>query len=88
MSRTNKGGPQFIKFFGPVVAALNQLGGSRRPSEVQAAVVESLRIPEADLANTMSSGASRNSNQLDWARFYLAKAGCTDASRLAPHNGQ
>ncbi len=75
MARANKGGPKFVKFFGPIIDALNKLGGSGHPSEVKDIIIESLRISDAELTGTISSGASRFSNSVDWARFYLVQAG-------------
>jgi restriction system protein len=73
-------GPQFVKYFSPVIEALKKLGGSGRPSEVKEVITEELTLSETDLNETISSGASRFSKNVDWARFYLAKAGYIDAS--------
>lgn len=73
-------GPRFIQFFGPVIEALKELGGSGRPAEVKDVIVRRLSISEEAQSELLSSGASRFSNQVDWARFYLAKAGYLDAS--------
>jgi restriction system protein len=73
-------GPQFVKYFSPVIEALKKLGGSGRPSEVKEIIIEELNLSEDDLNETISSGASRFSNSVDWSRFYLAKAGYIDSS--------
>jgi restriction system protein len=73
-------GPQFIKYFGPVIAALKSLGGSGRPAEVKDLIAEQLSLSEADVNEALDSGASRFSNQVDWAKFYLSAAGYIDAS--------
>jgi restriction system protein len=74
-------GPRFVRYFGPVLSALADLGGSGRPAEVAAKVAGALNITEAELAETIESGTPRFMNQVRWARFYLAKAGLIDASR-------
>lgn len=80
MAKSKKGGPQFVRFIGPVVDALNKLGGSGQPAEVKSIIVENLHVSEAELTDSVASGASRFSKNVDWARFYLAKAGYVDAS--------
>ena len=73
-------GPQFVQFFQPVIDALMELGGSGQPSEVKEVTADKLQIPDDEQAEQISSGASRFSKNVDWARFYLAKAGHIDAS--------
>ena len=67
--------PQFVRYFGPVLEALQQLGGSGRPEEVRARIVQALQLSDKDQADLMASGISRFENQVHWARFYLSKAG-------------
>ena len=82
MSMTEKmKGPQFIKYFGPVVDALRDLGGSGSPSEVIDAINKNLRVAEKVQNETTSNGQSRYANQIAWARFYLSKAGLLDSSK-------
>jgi restriction system protein len=73
-------GPQFVKYFGYVIDALKELGGSGRPSEVKDLIAEKLSLSEDQLDETIDSGASRFGNQVDWARFYLSAAGYIDSS--------
>ena len=74
--------PAFVKFIGPVVAALRDLGGSGRPDEVRGVVAIALGITEEEQARRLPSGVqSRFENQVHWARFYLARAGYIDSSR-------
>lgn len=73
-------GPKFVRYFGPVLDALRSLGGSGRPVEVQDLIAERFKISEADQAVQLKSGAPRYANQVNWARFYLAKADLIDAS--------
>jgi len=74
-------GPAFVRFFGPVIAALHDLGGSARPSEVRDWIVRELHISEEEQAEALPSGNPRFDNQVAWARFYLAKAGLVDSSK-------
>jgi restriction system protein len=80
MSGNQIRGPQFIHFFQPVIDALIELGGSGQPSEVKEVIADKLNIPENEQNEQIESGASRFSKNVDWARFYLAKAGYIDSS--------
>lgn len=81
MASNNKSkGPKFVRYFQPVIDALNELGGSGRPAEVKDLIAEGLEISDEELGAQISSGASRFSKNVDWARFYLAKSGYIDAS--------
>jgi restriction system protein len=82
MPRTgaNAKGSQFVRFFGPLLDALRELGGSGRPSEVEAAIAARLNLLEEELNRVTKSGQSRFSNQVAWARFYLVKAGLVESS--------
>ncbi|HEX6288476.1 MAG TPA: restriction endonuclease [Herpetosiphonaceae bacterium] len=73
-------GPQFVRYFAPVIEALKELGGSGRPSEVRDVIAQHLKISEQERASVNKSGASRFENRVHWARFYLAKAGYLDSS--------
>lgn len=76
----SKKGPQFIRYFAPVLAALKELGGSGRPSEVCDLVALYQHISDTERAVLNTSGKSRFENRVHWARFYLAKAGYLDSS--------
>ena len=80
-SKDALGAPQFVRYFGPVIGALQQLGGSGRPGEVRALIVQALTLSEHDQTDPLPSGISRFENQVHWARFYLSKAGYIDSSR-------
>jgi restriction endonuclease Mrr len=74
MARHSASAPEFVKFFGPVVVTLRELGGSGRPEEVRSAVAKALSISEEEQAQPLPSGVqTRFENQVHWARFYLAK---------------
>jgi restriction system protein len=75
-------GPKFVRYFGPVLKALVELGGSGRPDEVRDRVAQVLNVSEEEQSEPLPSGTqNRFANQVAWARFYLAKAGLVDSSR-------
>lgn len=74
-------GPQFLRFFIPILEVLKELGGSGTATEVTDAVIEKLNIPEEEQEETIKSGASRIRNQVAWARMYLVKSGFLDSSQ-------
>lgn len=81
MSSTQpKKGPQFVRYFQPVIDALIELGGSGRPEEVEEVVADQLGLTEEERNEQIPSGQSRFSNKVNWARFYLVKAGLIDSS--------
>ena len=79
MAKNNQA--DFVRFFGPLLDTLRDLGGSARSAEVTDAVVERLGISEDEQAGTLKNGESRVRNQVAWTRFYLVKAGLIDSSQ-------
>lgn len=71
-------GPEFLKYVNPVLAILQANGGAADSSYVIEQVIENLEITEAELEETTSNGQLRVRNQIQWARFYLFKAGIID----------
>ncbi len=71
-------GPQFLNYIKPVLEALQQNGGAGNSSSIIDQVTENLGISDEDLEEATSNGASRIRNQIQWARFYLFKAGLID----------
>jgi restriction system protein len=84
--KRNAKGPQFVRYFGPIIETLQELGGSGRPSEVEDSIIEKMNISNDEQTELLTSGQSRLSNQIHWARFYLAKAGYIDASKRGVWN--
>lgn len=72
---------EFVKWFGPMLDALRDLGDSGRPREVYSKIAENLAIPNEVLDETLKSGASRFRNQVAWARQYLVWEGLVDSSK-------
>src|SRR5207247_6447157 len=74
-------GPQFTRFFLPILEVLCLSGGSGTVAEVIDSVIERMKIPESEQAVTLNPGQSRIRNQVQWARLYLVRAAYLDASR-------
>lgn len=72
---------EFTKWFGPLLNALRELGGSGKPKEVVKQIAIDLQIPDEKLEETMKSGTPRFHNQVAWARQYLVWEGLLDDSK-------
>ncbi len=82
MAKPDQSAPQFVKYVGPVLDALQQLGGSGRPDEVRSVIATRLKLSEEEQSEPLPSKAQpRFDNQVHWARFYLSKGGFIDASK-------
>ncbi len=77
----DRNGPQFVRYFAPVIEALRSLGDSGRPAEVRDWIADKEKIDEHERTELLKGGAPRFDNQVAWARFYLVKAGYIDSSR-------
>jgi len=74
-------GPQFIRFFKPVIEVLKESGGSGTAAEIIDQTIEKMNISEKDQEATNKNGQSRVKNQVNWARLYLVRAGYLDSSK-------
>lgn len=74
-------GPQFLDYTIPLINVLKENGGSGNASEIIDKVIEKLSIPDNIVAEILPSGESRVRNRIQWARFYLAKAGLIDTQK-------
>lgn len=74
-------GPQFVKYFRPVIDALKELGNSGTPSEVREIIANKFQLTDDQLNDALPSGTPRFLNQVAWARFYLNKAGYIASSK-------
>ena len=74
-------GPQFVRFFGPLLDALRKLGGSATPEEAVEQIAKDLGITDAEQDEKLPSGEPRFKNQVAWARFYLVRDGMLDSSK-------
>lgn len=73
-------GPEFLRYVNPVLTILQSNGGAGNSTHVIEQVIETLGISDDELEQTTSNGQSRVKNQIQWARFYLYKAGLIDNS--------
>ncbi len=78
---TKDEGAQFVRYFGPLLDALRDLGGSASVDEAVDRVAENLAVPSDLLNEVLPSGGGRFRNQVAWARFYLVREGLLDSSR-------
>lgn len=77
-----KNNSEFLKWFGPLLDALRDLGDSGKPMEVSNKIAENLKLPDSVLDSTLKSGGSRFHNQVAWARQYLVWEGLLDSSKF------
>lgn len=77
---TGKSQAEFVKWFGPLLDALRDLGDSGRPREVSDRIAKNPSLPDQVLNETLKSGGSRFHNQVAWARQYLVWEGCLESS--------
>ena len=57
-------GAQFVRYFGPLLDALRELGGSGSPGEVVDQIAKHLKLSEDAQTELMDSGAPRFPNQV------------------------
>jgi restriction system protein len=74
-------GAQFVRYFGPLLDALRELGGSGSPDEVVERIAADLKLSDDVQNELLPSGEPRYRNQVHWARFYLVREGLLDSSR-------
>jgi len=79
-------GPEFIRFFRPIIEVLQESGGSGTASEIVDRSLELAKISEAEQEAVNKNGLSRVKNQVHWARQYLVWAGYLDSSRRGVWN--
>ena len=81
MTKNRKSQAEFVNWFGPLLDALRQLGGSAKPREAANKIAENLNLQDDKLNEVLNSGQSRYYNQVAWARQYLAWEGLLDTSQ-------
>ncbi|MEX2564866.1 MAG: restriction endonuclease [Cyclobacteriaceae bacterium] len=81
MGRKRNSQAEFVQWFGPLLDALRQLGGSAKPKEAADKIAENLGLQDDKLNEILESGQSRYYNQVAWARQYLAWEGLLDTSQ-------
>lgn len=79
--KNKKSQAEFIKWFGSILDALRELGGSGKPREVSNKIAEMLKLPDDIVEETLTSGIPKFHNQVCWGRQYLVWEGYLDASK-------
>lgn len=74
-------GPDFLKYFQPLIETLKENGGAGKTSEIIDAVINKMDIPEEELEVTLASGAFKVRNSIQFARLYLVKADYMDSTQ-------
>ena len=79
---SKKNGADVIKWFGPLLDALRDLGDSGKPKEAANKISENLNLTDKVLDEVLlKSGQNRFYNQVAWARQYLVWEGLLDSSK-------
>lgn len=82
MARTKeKKGPKFVQWFGPLLDALRELGGSATPKEAVDVVARLCKVSDKQREETLKTGMERFANQVYWARQYLVWAGLIESGK-------
>jgi restriction system protein len=79
-------GPEFIRFFRPILEVMKSLGGSGTASEIVDRSIELAKITEEEQQAVNKNGLSRVKNQVHWARQYLVWAGYLGSSKWGVWN--
>lgn len=74
-------GPEFIRFFSPILKILIESGGTGTPSEIVDRSLEMANVSEAEQEAVNKNGQSRVKNKVHWARQYLVWDGYLDSSK-------
>ena len=72
---------EFVRWFGPLLQALRDLGGSASPREALDRIAEIEKVPESLRNEILKSGQERFYNQVHWARQYLVWEGLIESGR-------
>jgi len=79
--RKSPDGTKFLRYFGPLLDALRNLGGSGTPEEVAERVAKDIGLSDAEQNELLPSGGLRYRTNVAWARFYLVREGLLDSSK-------
>lgn len=72
---------EFVKWFGPLLQALRDLGGSASPREAIEKIAITEKVPASVREEILKSGQERFYNQVMWARQYLVWEGYIDSGQ-------
>jgi len=74
-------GSGFLIYIRPLIEVLKNNGGTGTTADIIDQVIDYMEIPDEEIEVTISSGASRVRNRIQWARMYLVKADLMDSSQ-------
>ena len=71
----------FLRWFGPLIQALRDLGGSASPAEARAKIIENEHLSDEEISVTRGkNNVNKFENEVAFARNYLVNAGYIDKS--------
>ena len=76
-----KSNAEFVKWMGPLLDALRQLGDSATPQEASDLIAINCNVPDKKKEELMESGTPRFHNQVCWARQYLVWEGLLGSAK-------
>lgn len=76
-----KGQAEFIKWMGPLLDALRELGDSATPQEASDLIASRCNVSDEKKEELMESGTPRFHNQVCWARQYLVWEGLIGSAK-------
>lgn len=79
-------GPEFIRFFRPILEVMRSLGGSGTAAEIVDRSMELAKVSEAEQQVVTRTGIPRVKNQVHWARQYLVWGGYLGSSKWGVWN--
>lgn len=80
-AKSGKSNAAFLRWFGPVITALRDLGSSATPSETRKKIIENEQLTEEEVSATRGKNAvNKFENEVAFARSYLVKGGYIDNS--------
>jgi len=76
-----KGKAEFVRWMGPLLDALRELGDSATPKEASDLIAKRCSVSDEKKEELMESGAPRFHNQVCWARQYLVWEGLLSSAK-------
>ena len=76
-----KGNAAFVRWMGPLLDALRELGDSATPQEASDLIAKNCHVSDETKEDLMKSGSPRFHNQVCWARQYLLWEGLLSSTK-------
>ena len=78
-AKVSKSNVAFLRWFGPVIQALKDLGGSATPEDTRKKIIENEKLSDEEVKATRGkNNVNKFENEVAFARSYLVKAGYID----------